>query len=149
MQTIKHAALFSTLSLIFLSGCFYSSTYLNKEEDRDAASTVIGRFYYYTGTKDYDHVYDLFGKEFYKVTSKDKLKAMFVLTQEKLGDRKDTNIGEWETKRVEGTDPSADYELEYDNVYTNADAREIFHLIRESDGQIKIAGYKILSEKFN
>lgn len=147
MPIVKRLILSNILLLIFLSGCVFSSTYLNREEDKNAAMEVIGKFYYYTGIKDYEHVYGLFGKEFYKVTPKNKLKDLFLITQNKLGERKDTNIGDWETKRVEGTNPSAEYKLQYDNVYTNAEAHETFYLMKESDGQIRITGYRIMSDK--
>jgi len=129
-----------------LSGCNFNRTYLNDENDKNQAMQVIGKFYYYKGTKDYDQVFSLFGKQFYQVASKSKLKDIFALTSSRLGDLKDTNIGEWETKRVEGTDPSAVYELRYNNTYAKYEASEIFKLMKEDDGKIMIIYYGIQSE---
>ena len=145
MRIYKSYALVASLLFLILSACTFNRTYLNKEDDKNDAMQVIGKFYYYLGAKDYNQVFGLFGKQFYKVASKNDLKKIFALTGNKLGDLKDTNIGEWETKRIEGTDASAEYELRYNNTYSKYEASETFRLIKEDDGKIKIVYYNIQS----
>jgi hypothetical protein len=146
MRSLKPYSIVITLLFVVLSGCKFNRTFLNDEDDKNQAMQVIGKFYYYMGTKDYNQVFSLFGKQFYQVASKNKLKELFTLTSTRLGDLKDTNIGEWETKRIEGTDPTAEYELRYNNTYTKYEASETFRLVREDDGKIMIIYYGIKSD---
>jgi len=148
MQTFKPLSLFGILFILITSGCTFSSTYLDREQDKKDATEVIGEFYYYKQTNDSSKIYALFSSKFYTVTSKEKLNEIFTATQNKLGTLKDTNLGQWQTKIVEGTNPSAEYALQYKNVYEKYTATETFRLMKDNDGKIRIVGYNISSDGF-
>ncbi|MEO6149133.1 MAG: hypothetical protein ABIN95_02155 [Mucilaginibacter sp.] len=147
MKTFKPISAIIAFFIVAITGCNYSSTAINSEKDKAAAESVAGMLYLDIQNKDYDDPAKLFSKQFFTVTSREKLKEIFVSTNKKLGDLKDTNLTKWDTKVVKGTNPSANYQLVYNNTYKNYAAEEIITLIME-DGKIKIIGYRINSEGF-
>ena len=98
--------------------------------------------------KDYEATTKLFSKKFFEVTDKEKLFKMFTMTTEKLGDLQATEIETWETRRIEGSNPSANYAFVYKNLYDKFPAKETIRLLREEDGQIRIISYNINSDGF-
>ena len=70
------------------------------------------------------------------------------MTSEKLGVLEATEILTWETRRVEGSNPVADYAFVYKSTYENFPAKETIRLTREEDGQIRIISYNIISDGF-
>jgi len=122
MKTPK--TLFAVLGLaIFITACTFTSTRLNREEDRDAAEKVTKRLFDLLKTKDYDATYSLFSDSLWKSSTKDKLKTVYTYSDGKLGDMKSDSLASWQTKVVTGTAPSAQYELIYQNQYQKGTAK--------------------------
>jgi hypothetical protein len=142
-----------TLVIVFIAtlvvnGCSFNSTFTNSIEDRKDAEKVTNKLYELIKKKDYEATTVLFSKSFFEASDKEKLFEIFNATNVKLGSLEKTEIGQWETQRVEGTDPSANYALQYNNQYTNYQATETIRLTREKDGEIKIISYNINSDGF-
>jgi hypothetical protein len=136
------------LILVTLTGCHVNSQYINRDEDKKEAEQVTNKLYDLLRTKDYEATTELFSKRFFEVTDKEKLFRIFNATSEKLGELKTTEIETWETKRIEGTNPSANYVLIYKNKYEKFDSKETIQLSKDEDGKIRIIGYFINSDGF-
>jgi len=147
MQNLKHHLPSAVILFVFLSSCQFNSTRTNMAGDKEAAEKVTDKFHAFIKAKNYDSAYTLFSKRFFAVTPKAKMTEILTATQSKLGDLKTDSLGEWQTKIVEGTNPSSDYLLEYTNHHQKYNAKEEFHLTKE-DGKIRILGYNINSEGF-
>lgn len=136
------------IATLVVNGCSFNSTFTNSIEDRKDAEKVTNKLYELIKKKDYEATTVLFSKSFFEASDKEKLFEIFNATNVKLGSLEKTEIGQWETQRVEGTDPSANYALQYNNQYTNYQATETIRLTREKDGEIKIISYNINSDGF-
>jgi hypothetical protein len=134
--------------LICTSGCVFTSSRLNREEDKQDAEKVTNKFYSMIRSKNYDSGYDLFSDKFWAVTSVKRMNALYTATQKKCGDLVSIKLGDWQTKVVSGTDPSAEYQLTYNNHYQKYDAKESFILMKDDDGKIRIINYNINSDAF-
>jgi len=139
---------FSLILITILSSCHFNAQYLNRIEDKKDAELITNEFYNFIKTKDFEKTYDLFSNEFFNKTPKDKLFKMLSVTNEKLGNLVQTEIKNWETRRVEGSNPLATYSLIYKNKYEKFEAEETIHLLKEKDGKIRIVGYFINSDGF-
>lgn len=146
-QFLKGSLLFACLLLTLMS-CHVNSVYLNREEDKKDAEKVTNKLFELIKTKDYKQTTGLFSKQFYEVSSKEKLFDIFTATNLKLGNLQETKIETWETKRVVGSNPSANYTLVYNNKYEKFESKEIIKLTRDADGIIRIFGYHINSDGF-
>lgn len=147
-QQIKQFSILTILLVVTMTSCHFNSQYINREEDKKDAEKVTSQLYELLRAKDYESTTKLFSKKFLEVTDKEKLFRIFVITNEKLGDLKTTEIETWETRRVEGTNPSAGYAFIYKNTYDSFPAKETIRLMREEDGQIRIISYNINSDGF-
>ena len=147
MNNLRKASFFIILLLLFYS-CNFNSTYLNREEDKKDAEKVANKYYDLIKAKNFEGTYGLFGDEFWKVTSKEKLKELFIATQEKLGKLDTTKLDHWETRIVKGTDPSSEYVLYYLNKYQKYPAEETLRLLKNEQGEIKILAFHINSDGF-
>lgn len=134
--------------ITWLGACNFNSTYLNRESDKNDAQRVTEQYYSLLKSKNYEATYGLFSNEFWKVTSKEQLKKLYIATQTKLGDLKNTNLDHWETKVVAGTNPGADYIMYYANKYQKYKAEETLRLVKDTDGKIRIIAFHINSEGF-
>lgn len=146
MKNLKPFAIAVTVLLLF--SCQFNSSYVNRVEDKDAAEKITNQYFDLLKAKKYDESFALFSDKFWTVTSKEKTKEIFTVTNKKLGALVDIKLDHWETRRVEGTNPSAEYILYYVNKYEKYDAKETLSLTRESDGKIKIIAFNINSEGF-
>jgi hypothetical protein len=137
-------------TLLFATGtsCSFNSQYINREEDKKDGELVASQLYDLLKAKDYEGTTRLFSKKFFEVTEKEKLFTIFSTTNEKLGDLQTTQIETWETRRIEGSNPSANYVFVYKNTYNKFPAKETIRLVREEDGQIRIIAYNINSDGF-
>jgi hypothetical protein len=151
MKTLKHLSPIG-IPLIFLtliiSGCTFTTSRLNREGDRKDAEKVTDQFYAMIKAKKYDDMYNLFSFKFWAVTSVKKMNGIYTMTQNKLGDIVDMKLGDWQTKVVSGTDPSAEYRLTYNNHRQKFDSRETFLLMKDTDNVIRIVAYDIYSDGF-
>lgn len=147
-QLQKKFLLLPILFMITMTACHFNSQYLNREEDKKEAEKITNELYQLLKEKNYDATTKLFSKKFFEVTDKEKLFKIFGMTIEKLGKLKVIEIEKWETRRVEGSNPLAEYAFVYKNTYSNFPARETIKLIREEDGKIRIIAYNINSDGF-
>jgi N-acetyl-gamma-glutamylphosphate reductase len=148
MQTLKRLFLPGILLALFISGCTFTTSRTNRDEDKKDAEKVINKFYDLIKSKKYDATHDLFSSKFWEVTSVKKMDTIFTATQNKLGDLVTIHLDDWATKVVAGTDPSADYRLIYKNHHQKSNAIESFTLTKEDDGKIRIISYNINSDGF-
>src|SRR5688500_16435134 len=140
--------LYQFLLFMLLTSCRVNSEYINREEDKRDAEAISSKLYEYIKAKDYESTWKLFSKDFLEVLNMQKLYEIYVTTSEKLGDLKDVNLETWETRRIEGSNPFAEYTLVYKNKYDKYDATETIKLRREKDEEIRIVSYNIISNGF-
>jgi hypothetical protein len=143
---MKASTLTTILLLVTMTSCHFNSQYVNREEDKKEGEMVTSKLSELLKAKDYEATKTLFSEKFFEVTDKEKLFKIFTMTTENLGDLQTTEIEAWETRRVEGSDPSANYAFVYKNTYDKFPAKETIRLMREEDGQIRIISYNINSD---
>jgi hypothetical protein len=148
MKQIMRSTLLSLCTVMIFSGCHFNSQYINSEGDRQDAEKVTARLYELIKSKNYEEATGLFSNKFFEVSSKQKLIEFFTATNKKLGDLVSTKIETWQTRRVEGSNPSADYLLLYKNKYDKFESKENITLTRDPDGKIRITGYHVNSDGF-
>jgi len=134
--------------MTILNSCSFNSSVSNRKSDEADGEKVTDQFFKLIKDKKYDETYKLFSNKFWTITTKDKMAAIFQMTQNKLGDLQSIKIYKWETKVVNGTNPSAAYAFAYKNKYSKYDAIETLRLAREGNGSIKIFSYSINSKGF-
>jgi len=133
------------LLFISLSGCNFSSTYLNREEDKNDAEKIATKLYSCLEKKDYNELHKLISKRFWETTSATKLDDFLRTIDVKLGSIKSKNLDHWETKVIVGSKPSSTYILYYLVKREKFVARETVTLTKENN-EIKILGYNVNSE---
>lgn len=133
--------------MILIFGCQFNSQYINREEDKKVAEEVATEFFMLLNEKNYEAASRLFSKEFYKVSTREKLMEIFLASENKLGKLKNLELNQWETKRVEGSNPSSHYQLLYHTYHEKYNAQQALGMVRENDS-IKILSYRIDSEAF-
>ena len=138
----------SVCTVLTLASCQFNSQYINREEDMKDAEKVTIQLFDLLKIKNYEATTALFSKKFFEVSSEEKLFELFAAANNKLGELQDTKIESWETKRVEGSNPSANYFLVYKNKYEKFESKESITLTRDTDGVIRIVGYNINSDGF-
>jgi len=136
------------LSALLLTACTFNATYKNREFDKNEAEQVTNKLFSDLQNKNYDASYSLYSKDFWDVTSKAKLIDLYNYAQGRLGDLKDTNLAEWQTTTITGTNPSADYEFRYKNTYQNGEASVSIRLIKDPDHKVRIIALRFNSDAF-
>ncbi|MCY0968709.1 hypothetical protein [Chryseobacterium wangxinyae] len=130
---MKKILLFVILTL--LVSCSFNKTFSNRESDRDEAEKISKKFYWelsYGGNQ--DDLYNLFGEQFFEVTTKDKLNQMNLVSQNEIGQVQDYTLVKWETLVIKGSNPDVKRE--------RGKTQETFSL-NKKEGEIKIVGYHI------
>jgi hypothetical protein len=148
MKTFKTLILSFFLLISAITGCTFTTSRLNREEDKAAAEKVTKKLFGLLKAKNYDATFNLYSDSLWVNTTKEKLKNIYSYTDGKLGDMKSDSLASWQTKVVSGTDPWAKYELIYQNQYEKGPAVVEIVLIKEPDGKIKILGYHVKSDLF-
>ena len=128
--------------------CHFNYQYINREEDKKEAELVTNKLYDYIKTRDFEGSTQLFSAKFYKVTSRSKLLRILEGTNDKLGTLLETNLENWETLIVKGSNRIATYRFYYKNRYSNFDTEERITMSKEEDGQIRVIEYNINSDGF-
>lgn len=136
------------LVLIIITSCRFNSESINQEEDRQEAEVITARLYENIKAKNYEATWELYSKDFFKVASKEQLTKIYIKTHQKLGNLKEINLATWKTRRVEGSNPFAEYSFIYKNKYDKYDATETIRLIQEGNKSIRIVFYNIISDGF-
>jgi hypothetical protein len=148
MRTPKLSPLIIALRLI-LAACEFNMTYTNRQIDKEAAEKVTNLLLLNLESKDYAAADTLFSKGFFKSWSKKKLNNIFQMSVDKLGEIQDTNLDDWGTKVVSGTNFSGEYAFLYNVRYQYYSGQVAIHLIKDPDGKIRVDGYHIKSEGFD
>ena len=148
MREKKKIGILALLITLVLSSCNFNSQYINRVEDKKVAEEITDQFYNYIKNENFDATLNLFGDKFWEVTTEDQMLKIFTLTKEKLGLLNEINLDQWETRRVEGTNPSASYLFVFKNQYSNYEATETIRLMKDENGEIKIVAYNINSMGF-
>lgn len=133
--------------IILLSlGCTHSTTYINRDADKDDAVRITEKFYDLMKQKDYHNIFPLcsMGDRGFTVEHRNQLLTEhFNNIQERLGSIVSVDLISSETKRVEGQRPSGEYIVTFDVTRSIKQSnREVFRLLLEGT-EIKIADYNI------
>lgn len=99
------------LVLMILTSCHFNSQYINREEDKVAAEKVTSKLFEACKKQNYESTLKFYSDKFFEVTNGEKIIDIYTATHEKLGNLLEINLELWETRRVEGSNPSADYLL--------------------------------------
>lgn len=137
------------LLILILSSCNFNAnmSFENEDKEKILADSIINNFYHYIDSNDYNNIMNLFSDEFFKVTPEKSLKEIFLKTKKDLGIFKNYELTDWQTNRIEGTNPRTEYLLTYEVTYSNFKAQEIFSLVKE--GKIpKIVGYEVRAPQY-
>ena len=140
--------LVALLLIIGSTSCHFNRQFINRTEDKNDGEKITSQFFELIMNKRYSETKKLFSPQFLKVTPWLKMENILLLTSKKLGNLKTTEIDKWETRRVEGSNPFAEYNFTYRTHYEKFDAVEIFRLVREDNGAIKILAYNVNSDGF-
>jgi hypothetical protein len=118
----------------------------NQESDRADGDKVSNALYSLLSEDKFDETDRLFGEEFFKITSKEQLRAIFEKTRSALGKFKGNKLGEWETVETSGSVNRTDYVMKYEVEYEKGMALETVRLMKKGDGPVKIVGYHVNSD---
>tara|TARA_R110002033_G_C3791101_1_gene230317 strand:- start:244 stop:684 length:441 start_codon:yes stop_codon:yes gene_type:complete len=133
---------------ILVTSCHFSNKYQNRESDRQDAENVTAELFGYIKESDFEKASELFGDEFYKVTSKDDLIEIFKSTETKLGVLKRTELADWNSMVSEGAIEQGVYNLNYNGEFEKDKAKLKITLTKNENGVIKVVGYNIQSNAF-
>jgi hypothetical protein len=148
MKQFMRSIFLSVCTVLILASCHFNSQYINRDEDKKDAEKITTKLFDLLKTKNYNETTELFSNKFFEVSSQEKLFEIFAATSNKLGELQNTKIESWETKIVQGSNPSANYLLVYKNKYENFESKETFTLTKEKDGKTRIIAYNINSNGF-
>src|SRR5580698_9640138 len=109
MKALKTESLPIILFILIISGCVFTNTYTNRQQDKKDGEKITDNFFKYLKNKDYKSIYPLFSDKFYEASPKDSLDRIFEISQNQLGDVISTDLNDWTTKVVTGTENSAEY----------------------------------------
>ncbi|MFN4027878.1 MAG: hypothetical protein ACK4IZ_10565 [Flavobacterium sp.] len=144
---MKNNFLFLLITFLLFSSCSYNRQYQNRKTDKEEAERVTVKLYYLLRDKKYKESYALFSPRFLEVTDTVKLREIYNVCLEKLGEIKDQSILSWETNVVEGSNPKSEYLLIYTVKRSRFEAKETIRLEKEND-TLKIIAYNIQSKGF-
>jgi|SRR5690606_29900123 hypothetical protein len=133
---------------ILSTSCHFSNKYQNRESDKQDAEKITTELFGYMKTSDFEQATELFGDEFFKVTTKEDLIKIFESTQNKLGGLKSTELADWNTMVSEGAIEQGIYNLSYNGEFENDSAKLKLTLTKNENGKIKVVGYNIQSNAF-
>ena len=131
-----------------LIGCNFNATRTNLKSDRDRAIVVSDKLFDCLEHDNHECADRLFSKNFFESTPADSLHVIYGMSKEVLGDFKVRVLEEWKTTVVSGTNPVSEFLLVYNVEYTKHPAQIILGMTEENN-EVKIQGYRILSEAFD
>jgi hypothetical protein len=134
------------LLVLFLNSCQFNNQYLNREDDKAEAELVTTKFYSFIMNQEFEKTLGLFSDKFFEYASKEELLKLLTAIENKLGKLENTRIEKWDTRIINGSDPSSAYKFLYIVKYEKYEAAESISLIKEDDGTIRIAGYNVDSK---
>jgi hypothetical protein len=132
--------------ILFCLGCTPSTTYINRDADKEDAVRITEKFYDLMKQKDYHNIFHLWsvGNRGFTVEQRNQLLTEhFNNIQGRLGSIESVDLISCETKRVEGERPSGEYLVTFDvSRSIKQSNREEFRLLLEGT-EMKIADYNI------
>jgi PBP1b-binding outer membrane lipoprotein LpoB len=133
---------------ILSTSCHFSNKYQNRESDKQDAEKITAELFGNITQSDFEKATELFGEEFFKVTSKADLIKIFESTKNKLGELKSTELVDWNTMISEGAIEKGVYNLNYNADFEKDKAQLKITLTKNENGKIKVVGYNIRSNAF-
>ncbi|MBO0358236.1 hypothetical protein J0X19_09805 [Hymenobacter sp. BT186] len=131
------------------TSCHLNSSRTNSEEDKQIAEEFLLDYFSNQQMDSTAANFRLFSKQFWQVSPREKMEKMVAKRNEILGRLKSTELGQWQTVVVSGSDPASKYVLQYKNKYEKGEAVETFTMRREgAHDSIRIIGYNINSDAF-
>jgi len=149
MYNLKNLLVAGVIVLGLLTGCEYTTSYSNRESDKNDAKKICDQFFDALKKNDYKAIYPLFSDRFFSVSPKDSLNYILNISKTTLGNVITTGVTDWKTKVTRGTTMAGDYSLVYSVHREKYDSKEQFRLEQEIDGGIRIVYYHVSSEGFN
>ncbi|WP_445734285.1 hypothetical protein [Mariniflexile sp.] len=134
--------------LFLLLGCHFSTKYENRDSDRQDAERITSELFGHLQHLNFEKASNLFGEEFFKVTSKEELIKIFKITDLKLGKFKNGNLYKWDTLVSEGSINNGNYSLYYNVEFENGTADLKISLLKNKNNSLKIIGYTLKSNAF-
>ncbi|MBC8082129.1 MAG: hypothetical protein H7Z21_02855 [Hymenobacter sp.] len=137
------------LLALTLTSCHFNSARTNREEDKQMAEEFMLDYFSNQQMGKTKANLRLYSKQFWEVTPREKMEQLLRKRDQLLGQLKSTEVGEWQTVVVSGSDPSSKYQLRYKNKYEEGNAVETFTMQREGpNDSIRIMSYNISSDVF-
>lgn len=138
------------ITVLFLIICSCKNDFYieqkNKESDKREAEKVMDVYFdNLLLDKEKDNLL-LYSKEFFTVSSKEKMIEENDFLKNKLGKVLGKELKHWETSVVSGTSPKSEYLFIYEIQREKYKSTETFYLVKEKTDSIKIYSYKIESE---
>jgi hypothetical protein len=145
---MKRLSYLSIAILFLLLGCHFSTKYENRDSDKQEAERITSVLFGDLRQLNFEKASDLFGEEFFKVTSKEELIKIFKTTDLKLGKIKNVSLDKWDTLVSEGSINKGNYNLYYNIEFEKGAADLKISLLKNKNNSIKIIGYIIKSNVF-
>jgi hypothetical protein len=133
---------------LLVANCHFSNKYENRESDLKAAEKITSELFSCIKKSDFAKATELFGEEFYAVTSKEDLMKIFESSETKLGVLNSTKLADWNTMVSEGAIEQGVYNLNYDAAYEKETAKLKLTLLKNDKGDIKVVGFNVQSRAF-
>lgn len=130
------------LLFLFVTSCHFNTSVSNMEKDRDEADLIVEELYDYLDNEEYTEAEKLFSEKFFEVTDRESLKKILQAVNKKGGRILSSEITDWNTLVVKGTNPRSEYILLYQNKRDIATTQERIGLLKEDDS-IKIVSYHV------
>jgi len=138
--------IFYGISMLFLVGCNVNTVHPNEISDKEDAEKIAEQLFSSLEQNNFLEAQDLFSDRFFEVTPRDSLNSIFERVKT-LGKFKHRTLADWNTFRITGSNPKAEYTLNYVTEYSLFPAQEIIKMERE-DSLIKIISYHVYSDGF-
>lgn len=148
MKTQLLKIVFNSVIILILMGCHFNGQYLNREEDKSEAEMITNQFYTKIKNQEFNESLALFSDKFFEYSDRQELLKILTATNNKLGVLQSTKLEKWDSRVIEGSDPSSNYTFLYINQYEKFEARETIGLIKDDDGIVRIVSYNIDSMGF-
>ncbi len=145
---MKKLRYFTLLLILAAFSCKFNMQEKNNIKDKEEGENVMNTFFENIKSGNIDINKDLLSNSFLKISGVEQFDKDQKFIERKLGRILSIDLIGWETSIVSGPDPKAEYTFEYHINRENYDSNEIYYLLKENDGSIKINSYKIDSRGF-
>jgi hypothetical protein len=132
---------------LLVASCSCNTSFTNRESDVKEAQDFANKFYDLLKANDFDKTYSLYSEDFYEVTDTPELNKIYQGTLSNLGEIKNINMEQCETRVVNGTDSKAEYVMLYKVDRAKYASEEMIRLEKQNS-KMKILSYRVNSEGF-